>query len=464
MSSPWSPRREVSPQTSRLLIERAHEELVAGNDDERRLRDVRPLVQESWRRSLASLVAAEALPPLDLTSLQLEAYRRAHPLASVMDMIRALLLPGEPGESGVVVAVGDAAGRLLWVEGDRQIRTLTGDMGFVEGANWSETAVGTSAPGTALTLDRSVQIRGAEHFNRLVQPWSCTAVPVHDPESQRILGVIDVTGGDEVVTPQAQLLVDATARAIEGELLVARLRARAQQPPPLRGSTSRRSASPKTRSDADRLTLRVLGRDRALLEVAREGSETVSELGQRHAELLLMLATHRQGLSAERLGELVYGDADAGGGGTAGMSTAGMSTVTVRAEMVRLRKVLEGTAPALVPESRPYRLTIDLETDAQQVLSLLDRGAHRVALAAYPGDVLPGSTAPGVEELRDTVRTALRGALLAEASVDVLLAFAETDAGADDDELLRLCLKLLPARSPKRAGLVSRIERLDASA
>ena len=69
-----------------------------------------------------------------------------------------------------------------------------------------------------------MQIQGAEHFNRLVQPWSCTAVPVHDPESRRILGVIDVTGGDEVVTPQAQLLVDATARAIEGELLVARLR------------------------------------------------------------------------------------------------------------------------------------------------------------------------------------------------------------------------------------------------
>ena len=89
-------------------------------------------------------------------------------------MIRALLLPGEAAESGVVVAVGDAAGRLLWVEGDHHIRTLTGDMGFVAGANWSEGAVGTSAPGTSLALDRSVQIRGAEHFNRLVQPWSCT--------------------------------------------------------------------------------------------------------------------------------------------------------------------------------------------------------------------------------------------------------------------------------------------------
>ena len=282
MTSPWSPRREVSPQTSRLLIERAHEELVAGNGEDRRMRDVRPLVQESWRRSLASLVGAEALPPLDLASAELEEYRRTHPLASVMDMIRALLLPGDAAESGVVVAVGDAAGRLLWVEGDHHIRTLTGDMGFIAGANWSEPAVGTSAPGTALALDRSVQIRGAEHFNRLVQPWSCTAVPVHDPESRRILGVIDVTGGDEMITPQAQLLVDAAARAIEGELLVARLRARAAQSQSRRPTHRRGGAAAPT----DRVTLRVLGRDRALLEVARGGTETVSELGQRHAELL----------------------------------------------------------------------------------------------------------------------------------------------------------------------------------
>jgi hypothetical protein len=302
-----------------------------------------------------------------------------------------------------------------------------------------------------------------------VKPWSCTAVPVHDPESRRILGVLDVTGGDEVVTPQAQLLVDATARAIEGELLVARLRARAERPRQT-GRSMRSRASGSANPETDRVTLRVLGRDRALLEVARDGSETVFELGRRHAELLLMLATHRQGVSAERLVELVYGETDAGApaGATEASRTAaargGVGTVTLRAEMVRLRKVLASCAPALIPESRPYRLAADLETDAQQVLSLLDRGAHRVALAAYRGEVLPDSTAPGVEELRDTVRTALREALLAEAGVDVLLAYAETDAAAEDEELLRLCLKMLPARSPKRAALVSRIERLAASA
>jgi hypothetical protein len=129
--------------------------------------------------------------------------------------------------------------------------------------------------------------------------------------------------------------------------------------------------------------------------------------------------------------------------------------------MVRLRKVLEKVAPALVPESRPYRLGVEVETDAHQVLSLLDRGAHRVALAAYRGDVLPDSVAPGVEEFRDTVRTALREALMAEASIEVLLAFADTDAGAGDVELLRLCLSMLPARSPRRSGLVTRIEKLE---
>lgn len=456
MPSSWSPRREVSPETSRLLIERAHEELLAGNDADERLRDVRALVRESWRRSLEHFVGAEGLPKLEIGADALDEYRRRHPLAGVMDMVRGLLLPGGADDSGVVVAVGDAAGRLLWVEGDRSVRTLTGDMGFVAGANWSEDAVGTSAPGTALALGRSVQIHGAEHFNRLVQPWSCSAAPVHDPETRRLLGVIDVTGGVEAVTPQAQLLVDATVRAIEGELLVARLRARAEAPSSLRGRAARvarppragRAGRPAPGAEAAHATLRVLGRDRALLEIAGDGVETVTELGGRHAEILLVLAVHRQGLSAERLAELVYADAAAAD--------------TLRPELVRLRRVLERVAPQLVPASRPYRLTADLETDAHQLLSLLGRGAHRVALAAFRGEVLPDSTAPGVEEFRETVRTALREALLAEASVDVLLAFADTDAAAADVELLRLCLTMLPPRSPKRAGLVARLERLEA--
>lgn len=436
MSSPWTPHRDVSPETSRLLIERAHGELVSGNAHDARLRDVRPLVRDSWRRSIARLVGVEALPPLELDSDMLQYLRRTHPLAGVLDMVRSLLLPGGASHSDVVVALGDAAGRLIWVEGDHRIRSLTEDMGFTAGANWSEGAVGTSAPGTALELEQSVQILGAEHFNRLVQPWSCTAAPVRDPETQRIIGVIDVTAGVGTITPQTQLLVDATARAIEGELLIARLKSHNASPV---------AAAART-TEPERFTLRVLGRDRGLLDVESDRGTTVTEVSGRHAEILLMLATHRQGLTAERLAELIYGHPDA--------------RLTLRAEMVRLRRMLHDRARALIPESRPYRLKVSVDSDAQRLLSLLDRGAHRVALAAYRGDVLPDSDAPGVEELRVTVRTALREAIMAEGSLDVLLSFVDTDLGSDDLEALQLCLTLLPARSPKRAGIVARIEAL----
>ena len=442
MSAPWQVSREALPPTSRLLIERAHEELLAGNLDDRRLQEVRPLVRESWERSWRGRVGPEGTPPIDLISDELEAYRLAHPLASAMEMIRALLLPGESEDTGVIIAVGDQAGRLLWIEGDSQLRSLTDGMGFVAGANWSEDAVGTSAPGTALALGQSVQIRGAEHYNRLVHPWSCTAAPVRDPETQRVLGVIDITGGPDVVSPQARLLVDATARAVESELMVARLRERGETP-------RARSAGSKARTPATvRATLHVLGRDRARLETEAAHEEAMIDLSARHAAILLMLAVHRQGLSAERLCELVYGP--------------DVSTDTLRPEMVRLRKVLERTAPDLVPESRPYRLPVALDTDAHDVLSLLDRGAHRVALTAYRGPVLPESTSPGVEEFRESVRAALREAMLSEASLDVLLSYAEIPEGQGDAEALRLALEMLPARSPKRAGLVARIERLTA--
>ncbi len=442
MTAQWQISREAFPEASRLIIERAHEELIAGNVDDRRLQQVRPLVRASWERSWRGRVGPETPPDLALAHDELIAYRAAHPLAAAMDTIRGLLLPGSPEDSGVLVAIGDQAGRLLWIEGDRQVQNLTDGMGFVAGANWAEDAVGTSAPGTALELGEPVQIRGAEHYNRLVHPWSCTAAPVRDPETRRVLGVIDVTGGPDVVTPQARLLVDATVRAVESEMLVTRLRARAEHTP-------RTLSAPTRTRPATRATLHVLGRDRARLETASDHEESVVELSARHAAILLMLAVHRQGLSAERLTELVYGP--------------GVSPDTLRPEMVRLRKALEGRMPGLVPESRPYRLPAVLDTDAHDVLSLLDRGAHRVALTAYRGPVLPESTSPGVEEFRETVRGALREAMLSEASLDVLLAYAEIPEGQADAEVLRLALEMLPARSPKRTGLVARIERLDRS-
>jgi len=216
--SPWLALSGGAPgadHTRRLRA--AHERLVTcsavPSDDA-----VRSVVLDSWRRSLGSGIDPDGvLPPVDLLDDDLLAYRAAHPLAPVMPVIRRLLVEDAEVDQ-MIVAVTDAGGRMLWVEGDPRLRSLAAGMHFVEGARWGEDVAGTNAPGTALAVDHAVQIYGSEHFRRPVQPWSCSAAPVHDPVTGALLGAIDVTGGDHVASPHVLTLVRATVAAVEGEL------------------------------------------------------------------------------------------------------------------------------------------------------------------------------------------------------------------------------------------------------
>ncbi|NQD90293.1 GAF domain-containing protein, partial [Paenarthrobacter sp. CM16] len=236
---------------------------------------LRRLVRESWQRS-ASLQAnpdvAEA--PLAMDRDELEEYRRQHPLATIMPVIKKLLV--QPShDSGLLVAVGDDVGRLLWVDGDPVMQRRAESMMFVAGADWSEASVGTSAPGTALALDRSIQISGAEHFKRSVHPWSCTAVPFHDPDSGAVLGVVDITGTETAVAAHTLSLVEATVAAAQAQLRIERLTLAAA----VKDKPRRRSAAAASGHTLYRNSLQLLGRDQALLSI---DGRTVS-LSARHS-------------------------------------------------------------------------------------------------------------------------------------------------------------------------------------
>jgi transcriptional regulator of acetoin/glycerol metabolism len=419
----------VAPSEQWSILRDGHDAIVGERADAAGIRD---LVAASWRRSLAlELNPDGVLAATDLADDELRDYRDAHPLSLALPTIHRLLIR-HTFDAGLIVAVGDQAGRLLWIDGDRALRRKAEHMMFVEGADWSEARVGTSAPGTALALDHGIQIAGPEHFTRIVHPWSCTAVPVHDPETGSVIGVIDVTGGDDAVAPATLPLMEAAVAAVEAELRIQRLDG---------FSTAPRRVHHAVALPAP--VLSVLGTDTGRLETGGR----VVELSERHAEILVLLASHPDGLSAEQLAGLLYERED--------------SLVTLRAEMVRLRRELESIDASLVPLSRPYRLPRRLELDAHRVLGFLDRGAHKVALAGYAGAVLPGSVAPGIVALRGDVSERLRDALLTDASVETLLAYARTDEAAYDVEVWRACLRLLPPKSPKRAAVVRRLERIE---
>jgi transcriptional regulator of acetoin/glycerol metabolism len=229
----------VPPGSDPATLSRAlagfHDEFLATG---RIAATVRPVVAASWRRSLVGGLDPETGGvPDPLGTAALEELRRRSPLARTMPLIRRLLVDAA-ADAGLVVAVRDAAGQLLWVEGNRGLRTQAEAMHFVAGADWSEASAGTNAPGTALRTGRGVQILGPEHLMRLVTPWSCTAVPIRDPDSRAVLGALDVTGGPEVAGPQTLALVRATVAAAEAELRIDRLRGRG------RAGSTRRPAAP----------------------------------------------------------------------------------------------------------------------------------------------------------------------------------------------------------------------------
>ncbi len=413
----------ADPATLSRYLNEAHDAFVTTGSADPALR---ALVRESWRRSVAGgLDPEQAMAQIRLDETALADIRDAHPLAAGMPVIRRLLVESA-ADAGLLVAVSDAAGQLLWVEGNAQLRALAEGMHFLPGADWSESSVGTNAPGTALALDRPVQIFGPEHLARQVTPWSCSAAPIHDPDTGAILGVLDLTGGNEVVTPQSLTLVRATVAAVEAELRIERL-----------------SPTPGTRVSSSGWTapgLEVLGGHGATL---RHGS-TTSRLSLRHSEILLLLSESGDGLTTAELAVALSDDEQA--------------QVTVRAELSRLRSVLGPIKLA----SRPYRLETALETDVTLVRDDLDAGRLRRAVASYRGPVLPASTAPAVERLRDELHMHVRSRLLVSDDADALLSFADTTHGRDDFEVWERVLSILPPTSPRYVQVAAHVAQLDA--
>jgi hypothetical protein len=392
------------------MLRRAHETFAAAGTVPR---PVRSVVADSWRRSARAGVGPDGTADVELTDSDLGAYRAEHPLARVMPLFRELM--GTFAADGEhLLAVCDEHGRLLWVEGHPATRREAGRMNFVPGARWAESAVGTNAPGTAVAVDRPVQVFAAEHFIRRVQPWTCAAAPVHDPRTGRVLGAVDVTGGDGLAHPHSLGFVQAVARAAESQLALLT---------PVRQAT-----------DGPGLT--ALGRDEARFTVEGRGLR----LSRRHSEILVLLARHPEGLTGDELLCALYEDES-------------VTPVTLRAEMARLRGVL---GPGLLA-SRPYRLTVQVESDVDAVERRLRSGAVTAAAALYPGPLLPASQAPAVVRLRRRLSDGLRTALIARRDPDLLADWAHATWGEDDIDVWRALAAVRPTASVR-----SRLAALEA--
>ena len=318
----------------------------------------------------------------------------------VIDDLRAVLTSAADAATYLMV-VTDDEGVVLWRAGSARVLKIADQLGFVEGALWTERAVGTNAIGTALAEAAPVELFSAEHFEQAQHPWYCTAAPIHDPRTGALLGVVDISGPALTLHPAIGALVESAVRlaemslwrrhqewlerlrretdhvvsGVEGPLLVvdddgwvahhagmaARDRIAAPRPDKMltvpglglclpervgergwlvRPTSSGASATLTARLDPD-----------GTLEVVSESGRWRTTLTRRHVEILTLVdRAGPTGLTARGLSEAVFGDAE--------------HIVTVRAEVSRLRRSIG----ALVA-TNPYRLADGVSLVLRQTLT-----------------------------------------------------------------------------------------------
>jgi hypothetical protein len=370
-------------QHARVLT-RVHDAVLAGGRPPVRPRGV---VARSWSRVLglgldASRTNAREPLPFEVV----ERRRRQSPLSLVIDDLRQVL--GSVADASLfVLVVTDADGVILWREGSARVRLRADELGFTEGARWTEATVGTNAIGTALAEAAPVQLFSAEHFEQAQHPWYCTAAPIHHPTTGELLGVVDVSGPALTLHPLIAALVETAVKLAEerlwrhheqrleqlrrsargvlstvsGPLLLVdddgwvahqsgiAVRNRVEVPRPDRVMaipglglcTPERLAEGwlvRPRTAATTLVAELVLTGPPLLRLRSEGEPWQTPLTPRHAEVLLLLQrAGRGGLTAAQLSTALFGDDE--------------HCVTARAEVSRLRRVLGGLV-----STHPYRL------------------------------------------------------------------------------------------------------------
>jgi hypothetical protein len=507
MSNPWLAIDVATAPAQRAReIRRAWERFVGGGWERPVLRGevgtLRGPIEDSWRRSAAAGVdpSGVRIAPVVADADETNARWEIHPLAETAPLIRACLA-ASADESRHLIVVSDANGILLWVEGNPHVRLRAADsMNFAEGTLWSEGGAGTNAIGTALAADHAVQVFAAEHFNEMVQEWTCAAAPVHDPDTGQVIGVIDLTGDMATVHPHSMAVATATAQAVEAHLRVEMLgrdgrllhrygdrlidgpgpralvapggRVIASQPagwlatvrlalptgggPVALGGGGAAFAEPLGAEEAylvrgvpapalrghatSSLSLALLGRDGQ----ARLSGHPVP-LRPRHAEILTLLCANPGGLTSEQLAAGVYGDSTRGGG--------------IRVEISRLRKQLGD-----VIETDHYRLRAGVSSDVAQVCGLLHRGQVREAAARYGGPLLPRSHAPGVLAEREVLEGWMRQSVMSSGDQEALWDWLQTASGIRDLAAWQRLLSNLPFADPRRSLAAARMSLLRADA
>lgn len=425
--------RFSAPAEYARTLRAAHEATISGHPDPH----LSPSLIKSWQRSLALGINPDRHRPLHRHEVsEARSLSAGHRLAAVMPAL-SQLLADETVTGRHLLIVTDHEGEVLWRVGSKHALRLADSLEFVEGADWSESGVGTNAISEALVTGAPAQLFSAEHLVRTHHDWACTASPIRDPLSGEIVGVLDVSGPFESVTPDSLRLVRCGVRLAEELLRSAAVPNGDARPP---GHSAPRDQRARRDGAQSQLVLRLLG---DAPSAALDGGSR-RPLTLRRAEIMALLASRDQGWSADELAYEIHGDTGTG--------------AAIRTEMHRIRNILGD-----VLEANPYRFysTVNVATDASVVAAHLRDGRVAEAFTAYSAKLLTRSANLAVGFMRDELNAAVGASIRSSGDARLMLQWCTSDMGSSDTATAAAAAALIGPNDPRCQLVSARMERVD---
>ncbi|MBW8803371.1 MAG: SpoIIE family protein phosphatase [Catenulisporales bacterium] len=282
--------------------------------------------------------------------------------APVLERLHGLLV-----DTKVSVVLTDARARVLVRRaGEQGLNRHLDAVQLAEGFSYHEADAGTNGIGTALAEGRAAVVLGGEHFADRYLAFACAGVPIRDPFSGRIRGVVDLTSWARDGSPLMAALAAQAAENIELRLLEqysARERALVES---CRGA-DRTGWTTSADADADGTGAVGLGgrRDREL--VRDKAAELVA--AARRDVVMIPLTDGRQARLTARTGR----------------TAAGTEVVTVEAETTSREPVMADPAsadPTSTDPARPARSAQSARGDVMKPVREADAASPTTRLAA----------------------------------------------------------------------------------
>jgi sigma-54 dependent transcriptional regulator, acetoin dehydrogenase operon transcriptional activator AcoR len=207
---------KADPKESRSKLERLWEEFIRRQAIPEQ--DLRPAILDSWQRCLDQDVSPQKPEPLWLSDRELQRRLMVHreyveAIQPVIDCVNDLV-----GASNHVIAFLDREGYILTIYGKQELRELLSQLNFSLGANWGERSAGTTAVSMAMATGQPSHVFHAEHYCQGLQEFTCTAVPIRDPFTLEISGILDFVAYVEDHQPHAMGMALQMGRCIELEV------------------------------------------------------------------------------------------------------------------------------------------------------------------------------------------------------------------------------------------------------